>query len=224
MRRLNFLSGVGGLGLAALVGLGVWQVQRLEWKEALLATIETRLAAAPAALPAAPEQDRDRYRAVTVSGTLEPRELHVFWVTKEAETGYRVIAPLVTPEGRRLLLDRGFVPAADKDAERAAGAVTVRGNLLWPDEVDWSTPPADLDGNIFYARDLALMAQTLETEPLLLVVRDTSAQTDIRPQPVTTVGIKNNHLQYAITWFSLAVIWAAMTVYFLWRARPKSEG
>ncbi|MFV1497215.1 SURF1 family protein [Phaeobacter sp. JH20_02] len=224
MRRLIFLSLVGGLGLMALLSLGIWQIQRLEWKEDLLQTIEARIAAAPTALPLTPTEEDDRYRAVTVSGRIEPGELHVFWVTKAAETGYRIIAPLVTAEGRRLLLDRGFIASAAKERARAFGPVTVTGNLLWPDEGDWTTPAPEVDTNILYARDLAYMAERLDTEPVLIVARSVAPDAAVTPQPVTTAGIQNNHLQYAITWFSLALIWAAMTTYFLWRSRPKSEG
>ncbi|EAQ45767.1 SURF1 family protein [Roseobacter sp. MED193] len=224
MQRLIFLSGIGGLGLATLLGLGTWQVQRLAWKADLLETIQTRIAATPVDVPQAPSETADRYRAVTAVGELGAQELHVFWVTKEAETGYRVISALETEEGRRLLLDQGFLPAADKDTPRSPGAVSVTGNLLWPDEGDWTTPAPDADANILYARDLAYMADQLATEPVMIVARSLTPETSVTPQAVTSVGIPNNHLQYAITWFSLAFIWAAMTASFLWRSRAKSEG
>lgn len=224
MRRFIFLSLVGGLGLAVLLSLGTWQLQRMTWKKDLLQTIDARIAAAPVPLPSAPREDQDRYRAVTVSGEIEERELHVFWVTKAATTGYRIISALVTEDGRRVLLDRGFVPAANKNTPRAAGATAVTGNLLWPDEGDWTTPAPELDANIFYARDVALMAEQLNTEPVLVVARTATPEAAVTPQPVTTAGIPNNHLQYALTWFSLAAIWAAMTAYFLRRSRAKPEG
>lgn len=224
MRGLFFLSLVGGLGLVALLSLGIWQLQRLEEKEDILATIEARIAAAPVPLPAAPSQERDRYRAVAVTGEIEAPELHVFWVTKDAATGYRIISPLVTADGRRVLLDRGFVLAADKDKVRTVGTSSLTGNLLWPDDGDWTTPAPEVDTNILYARDVGYMAKRLDTEPVLIVVRTTSSDAEVTPQPVTTEGIPNNHLQYAITWFSLALIWAAMTAYFLRRSRAKSEG
>lgn len=224
MRRLFFFLVIGGLGLAALIGLGSWQLQRLTWKTGLLQTIETRIAAAPIAIPQDPNEAQHRYLAVSADGTLGEQDLHVFWVTKEAKTGYRVISAFELESGRRLLLDRGFVPAADKNAQRAAGAVSVTGNLLWPDEGDWTTPAPEVDANILYARDLAYMADQLDTEPVLIVARSTSPEAGATPQPVTSAGIPNNHLQYAITWFSLALIWALMTGYFLWRSRPTSKG
>ncbi|KIC16018.1 SURF1 family protein [Leisingera sp. ANG-DT] len=220
MRRVIFLLIIGGAGLAILIGLGTWQLQRMGWKEDLLQTIEASIAAAPAALPQVPVKEQDRYRAVTVEGEIEGNALHVFWVTKDAETGYRVIAPFVTTDGRRVLLDRGFIPAAEKTTSLSIGQATVTGNLLWPDEGDWTTPAPEVDTNILYSRDVAYMAERLNTEPVLIVARSTAPEAAVTPQAVTTAGIPNNHLQYAITWFSLALIWGAMTVYFLRRSRP----
>ncbi|MEX0302524.1 MAG: SURF1 family protein [Leisingera sp.] len=220
MRRVIFLLIISGAGLAILLGLGTWQLQRMAWKEDLLQTIESNIAAAPAGLPESPVKKRDRYLAVTVEGEIEGNELHVFWVTKDAETGYRVIAPFVTTDGRRVLLDRGFISAAEKARPLTRGQVTVTGNLLWPDEGDWTTPAPEVDTNILYARDLAYMAERLNTEPVLIVARSAEPEAAVTPQAVTTAGIPNNHLQYAITWFSLAFIWAVMTLYFLRRSRP----
>ncbi|EBA18559.1 SURF1 family protein [Roseobacter sp. SK209-2-6] len=224
MRRLIFFLVIGGLGLAALLSLGIWQIQRQVWKEDLLQTIETRITAAPVAVPLAPSAEQDNYRTVTAAGALGEQELHVFWVTKEGEPGYRVISVLEMENGRRLLLDRGFILAADKNEVRSAGQVSVTGNLLWSDEGDWTTPDPEVDTNILYARDVTYMANRLETEPVLIVARTIAPETSATPQPVTSAGIPNNHLQYAITWFSLALIWALMTGSFLWRSRAKSEG
>ncbi|MFY1706017.1 SURF1 family protein [Tritonibacter scottomollicae] len=220
MRRMIFLGLVGGLGLGALLALGVWQLQRLAWKKDVLAMIESRIAAAPVSLPANPDPQTDRYLAVATAGEIAPQELHVFWVTEAQGAGYRVISPFVTASGRRILLDRGYIRDADKDSARAGGPVEITGNLLWPDEGDWTTPPPEEDTNILYARDITYMAERLNTEPLLVVLRD-GADTP-RPLPVSTTGIPNNHLQYAITWFSLALIWAAMTAAFLLRTRAKT--
>lgn len=220
MRRVIFLGVVGGLGFVALVSLGLWQLQRLAWKEGVLATIETRIAAEPISLPEAPDPEADRYRAVRFEGEILPEELHVFWVTEAEGAGYRVISPFVTNEGRRILVDRGYIRAGDKENTRPMGRAELTGNLLWPDEGDWTTPPPEVDTNILYARDIAYMSERLNTEPLLVVVR-TGAENPT-PLPVSTKGIPNNHLQYVITWFSLALIWAAMTAAFLLRTRAKT--
>ena len=221
MNRLLFLLTFGLIGTAILVGLGVWQVQRLEWKRALLAAMEARIAAAPVALPANPDPERDRYLAVTVEGTILPGELQVLDSMKQVGPGFRLIAPFRTADGRRILIDRGFVRETRRDAVRALGPATVQGNLLWPQETDSFTPAPDRASNTWFARDVPLMAQALDTEPVMLVA---ASQTDpaVTPLPVDTAGVPNDHLQYAITWFSLAAIWAGMTATFLWRNRATS--
>ena len=220
MRRMIFLGLVGGLGLTALLALGVWQLQRLAWKEDILAMIETRIAAAPVPLlsqscpagrPISCRGRRRRNRPARAACVLGDRSAGR-WLPGDL--------PFVTASGRRILLDRGYIRDADKDSARAGGSVEITGNLLWPDEGDWTTPPPEEDTNILYARDIAYMAERLNTEPLLVVLRD-GADTP-RPLPVSTTGIPNNHLQYAITWFSLALIWASMTAAFLLRTRAKT--
>lgn len=213
---------VGGLGLLALLGLGIWQLQRLDWKEGVLATISTRITETPVALPVDPTPEADAYRAVAMTGEVLPEELHVYWVTSDQGPGYRVVSPFRTDTGRRVLLDRGFVTAKAKLDPRSAGLASVTGNLLWPDEADSLTPAPDSVGNIWYARDVAAMAEHLGTQPLLVVARDVNmahAVNSITPMPVSTQNIPNNHLQYAFTWFLLALVWAAMTGLFLLRSR-----
>lgn len=221
MRRILFLTIFGLAGTAILLGLGNWQLQRRAWKQDILARIEAQKDAPPVALPATPDPVADKYLAVAVSGAILPGELHAL-IPVERGAGYRIIAPFETAGGRRILLERGFVVAADKAAARVTGPAEIVGNLHWPEETDGFTPPPDRAGNIWYARDVALMARALETEPVLLVAR---SQTDpgVTPLPVDTVRIPNDHLQYAITWFSLALIWVAMTVYFLWRTRARQR-
>ncbi len=220
MRRSLFFIIVGLGGAAILVALGVWQVQRLAWKEAIIADINARITAAPVALPRDPDPQADAYLPVTVSGEIGAEALHVLVSQKQKGAGYRVIAPMTLDDSRRILVDLGFTATANKDAIAPAGSATLTGNLQWPQEVDSFTPEADTESNIWFARDVEVMADTLNTEPLLVVVRDGSGpDPKITPLPVDTARIPNDHLQYAITWFSLAAIWLAMTVLFLRRRR-----
>ncbi len=222
MRRLAFLLIFGVTGAAILIGLGVWQVQRLAWKEGVLAEIDSRIGAAPQPLPTAPQPDTDRYMPVEISGTVLPGEIAVLVSVKRVGPGFRVIAPFETEDGRRILIDRGFVPDAAKRDTRSLGPATVTGNLHWPRETDRFTPEPDLTAGTWFARDVPAMAAHLDTEPVLVIA---TSETDhaVTPLPVDTSGIPNDHLQYAITWFSLAVIWVAMTVYFLWRSRAQQQ-
>jgi len=224
MRRLIFFLVIGGLGLAALMSLGIWQLQRLAWKEEILATIDARIQDAPVALPADANEARDKYLPVAIGGEILPGELLVVTSRKGQGPGFRVIAPFLLEDGRRILIDRGFVPSAEERKERSLGSFELEGNLHWPQEVDSYTPAPELDKNIWYARDVTPMAAALEAEPLMVILREAPEGSHVTPMPVSTSGIANDHLQYAITWFSLALIWALMTGSFLWRSRAKSEG
>lgn len=214
---------IGIAGAAVLIALGVWQVQRLQWKEALLADIEARIAAEPVALPADPDPEADRYLPVRAEGVIGAEELHVLVSTKTEGAGFRIVAPFETGGGRRLLLDRGFVPDEAKGAERRTGRATVTGNLHWPDDRGSATPENDPGDNYWFARDLEQMAGVLETEPLLLVVRaEDPPAPGIMPLPVDASGIPNDHLEYAVTWFGLAAVWVAMSGYLLWRTARRT--
>ena len=213
---------LGVAGVAILLGLGVWQLQRLAWKQKVLAEIGAQMLAPPAALPESAGLDPDaaRYAPVRVAGRTTGREILVLSGKVDLGPGYEVIAAFETAAGRRILLDRGFVADAARHDPRPAVALSVTGNLHWPRETDSYTPPPDLGENIWFARDVPAMAAALGTEPVLLIAR---APTDpgVTPLPVDTAGIPNDHLNYAITWFSLALIWAAMTGFFLWRTRAR---
>lgn len=203
-------------GFSLLAGLGIWQIQRLEWKTGVLDRIETRIVADPLPLPPAPTESADEYLPVRLSGRLGDVVIRVLVTTSEYGASYRIIVPFATGQERSVLVDLGAVPAAEDTAIPTGQEIDVVGNLLWPDEVDRFTPAPDLAANIWFARDLPAIAQTLGTEALLVVARE-RAVADVLPLPITTEAIPNNHLQYVITWFSLAAIWAGMTVVLLRR-------
>ena len=223
LRRLLIPLIFGVAGCAVLASLGVWQVQRLAWKESMLAEIEARISDAPVSLPAAPDIENDRYLPVRVSGHTLGREIDVLVSTKEQGAGFRVISAFETETGRLIMVDEGYVRHSEKDAARPGVAMTVIGNLHWPDEIDGFTPDPDLGAEIWFARDVPEMAEQLGTEPVLVIAR-TVTGTDARatPLPVTTVGIPNSHLGYAIQWFGLALVWAGMTAFFLWRMHRRT--
>jgi len=223
MRRLLVPLLFGLIGAGILIGLGIWQVQRLAWKEEVLSVIGARLEVAPADLPVVPDPAADKYLPVAVDGILTGPEIHVLVGAKDLGAGYRLIQPFEVG-GRRIMADRGLIPLEAKDVERPGGAARLIGNLHWPKEVDGYTPDPDLARNIWFARDVPRMADALGTEPVLLVVRrqKTGPRAEITALPVDTAAISNNHLQYAITWFSLAAIWLMMTGYLIWRiTRPR---
>ncbi|MGB0499164.1 MAG: SURF1 family protein [Rubricella sp.] len=221
-RNIAIALMVGVLGAAILAGLGTWQVQRLAWKEDIIARIEARIGAEPVALPDAPEEEMDEYRPIRTTGVFLPGELHVLTSARPGGPGYRIVAPFRTNTGRLILVDRGYVPEAQKDQIRRRGAAEIVGNLLWPDEADSYTPAPDLSENIWFARDEIAMAEVLGTEPIMVVLRRSSILDAPRPLPVT-VDLPNNHREYAVTWFGLAAVWIAMTAVYVIRARRRTD-
>ena len=222
--RWMFLLTFGLIGAAILIGLGTWQLQRLDWKQGVLADIDSRISSAPVPVPATPDPDADKYLPVQATGTVLAGEAHVLVSIKDVGPGYRIIAPFELSDGRAILLDRGFVGDSAKDTARTTGPLSVTGNLHWPNEVDSYTPAPDLDGNTWFARDVPALAQALGTDPVLLIARTTSEPAPtVTPLPVDSAGIPNDHLQYAITWFSLAAIWLVMTFFFMRGPRTKPE-
>lgn len=221
-RRMIIPLLFGVVGVATLLSLGIWQVQRLQWKQAVLAEIDARIGAAAVDLPSRPDPDADKFLPVKAEGQLTGEQLDVLVSRKQIGAGYRVIAVLELMDGRRVLLDRGFLVEAARGLPREVTALTVEGNLLWPDEVDGFTPAPDASRGIWFARDLPAMAAALNAEPLLIVAR-TETGDGIEPMPVDSSTIPNDHLNYAITWFLLALVWVGMTVLLLWRMRRKVE-
>ena len=224
-RRMILPLLFGLIGAAVLIGLGVWQMQRLAWKEGVLASIEARIGAAPVALPAAPGKDADQYLPVTFEGRFTGEGLDVLVSRKQLGAGYRVIA-VVETDGRRILVDRGFLLQDQRDLARPgpdAGPARFTGNLLWPEEVDSFTPAPDAKTGLWFARDLPAMAKALNTEAVFVVLSaPTLGETSIDPMAVTTENIPNDHLGYAIQWFGLAAVWLGMTAYLLWRIRRRT--
>jgi surfeit locus 1 family protein len=210
----------GLLGAAVLAALGVWQMQRLSWKEGVIAEIEARISAEPVPLPPAPDPATDRYMPVTVSGSIDGVPLRVLGAWREGGSGYRVIVPLATGD-RRILVDLGILPLSAGEILLPDHPTVLSGNLDWPDDRTSATPPPD--GDTWFARDVEAMAEALGTEPTLVVAREVSPAAGPRPIPVGTAGIPNNHLGYAIQWFGLALVWLGMTAFLLWRMTRRTD-
>ena len=212
----------GVVGTAILIGLGVWQMQRLEWKEGLIDRIEARMAQAPVAVPDNPAKADHHLLRVAVSGRTGPDEIHVITSIKRLGPGFRVIMP-VDMDGRRVMVDLGFVPEAEKDTDRGAPRdLAVTGFVYWPEEVDSFTPEPDQGRGIWFARDVARMADHLSAEAVLIVAQTHDLGDWPRPRP-PGVDAPNRHLEYALTWFGLAFVWASMTLVWI-RSNRREAG
>lgn len=220
MRRYIFPLIIGIAGVAVLISLGVWQLKRLAWKEGMLSSIEAQIQSDPVPIFSVPFEE---FMPVSASGLITDTEAHVLTSRKPQGAGFRVVSVFET-EGRRILLDRGYIPETDKQAERPPVEAEIIGNFRTVDESDSLTPEADFEGNYHFARNVPVLAKAFGTEPILIILRETSEQNPpVDPWPVDTAEIPNNHLQYVITWFLLALVWAGMTMFLLWRIRGRND-
>lgn len=211
-------------GTAVLGWLGNWQLDRLAWKQTVLEQIDQRIAAPAVPVPLTPVPSADTYLPVFAEGRFGQEYIRVLVSQKRIGAGYRVISAFKT-EGRRILVDRGFIDLSNSSDIQADQAVVVQGNLHWPDEVDGFTPAPDLEKNIWFARDVRALSEALQTQPILIVASQISPpDQNIKPLEIDSSAIPNDHLQYAVTWFSLAAIWIMMSAAFLWRSRKKKKG
>ena len=213
------LVGLTALMLAAfavLIGLGVWQLKRLHWKEGLIAEIETRTKGEPIGLDQAiaiAREGRDpSYYRVKVEGRFDhTKELYLYAVS-EGRAGWHVITPLKTEDGEVVLIDRGFVPDELRNpASRAEGeldgVVAVTGIVRVPEAQGTFTPDNEVGANRWFWRDLQAMARSIgaaEVAPFYLEAEKSDVPGGWPEGGQTRLELPNNHLQYAITWFLLA--------------------
>lgn len=225
--RLGPLA-IGLGGVAVLLSLGVWQLQRLQWKNGLIAEAERRMEAAPVPLPDAPDATRDDYKPVFVEGVFDnDGERYVLTSLPPHGPGFKIITPLQSGE-RRILVDRGFVPQVERDPSSRSGSqpeglVRVEGVLRWPDDRSRYTPEPDRRIREWYARDVASLADDARTEPVMIV--QSNGPGDGWPRAgKEQVTMRNQHLPYALTWFSLALVWAAMSFVWFRKLARESRG
>lgn len=221
MRRYAFAAVLGIAGVAVLLSLGVWQMQRMAWKAGILAQIEAMIVAAPVPLMAAPDPLADKYRPVFASGAFTGDYVEVLAGQKGGSPGVRIIEVFETTQGQRILIDRGFLAEEDRRTPRPARPARVLGNLHWPVDANEHTPPPDARTGLWFARDVPKIAEALGSEPVLIVASAPTGD-EITPVPLDSSGIANDHFGYALTWFALAVVWAAMTGYLGVRIRRQT--
>lgn len=225
---------LGLCAFAVLLALGTWQVQRLVWKEGLLASIDMRIAAP--AQPLAGIETRLAnsgevdYWPVSVAGVFHHEGERHFFATHQGQSGYFIYTPLELDDGRFVFVNRGFVPFDRKDAAsrpegQIAGPVEITG--LARDRLDekpnFFMPDNDPARNIFYWKDLDVMAQSSgvgemgEYLPFFVDAGNAPNPGGLPVGAVTLIEMPNSHLQYAITWYGLAAALAGVLGVMLWR-------
>lgn len=225
-RPLPALSAAVALLLAFLVGLGIWQLQRLQWKLALIEQVDRNMAAAPLTLGRILALGAEaQYRRVTLAGRFDnSKEAYIFGTGLQGRPVFHVVVPFVTVDRRVVLVDRGLVPLDFKNpATRPAGIDNrpTRVTGVWRD----SEPPGaftnkpDPIKRIWYSHDVADIARADRVTPAALAFVEADATPNPGGWPLggqTVVAFRNEHLQYAITWFLMAA--ALLGVYLAYHA------
>lgn len=232
---LGFMAVLASLFFVLFVGLGIWQIERLQWKLDLIARVDARVHAEPVAAPGKDDwanvnQKDDEYRHVTITGTyLNDKEVLVNALT-ERGAGYWVLTPLRAADGSLTYINRGFVPSEKRDLSsrqqtQIAGETTVSGLLRMPEPDGFFLRPNDPAKNSWNSRDVAAFAAKENLGSVAPYFIDADAKSNPGNQPVgglTVVSFRNSHLSYAITWFALAAMIAGAAV-FVWRYERKSK-
>jgi surfeit locus 1 family protein len=228
--------------LAALIALGTWQLQRKTWKEDLIATLTERLAAPPSALPASAawpslDQASDEYRRVKFTATFDHGKEALVYAAASAFRpdvtghGYWIFTPARFGDGGVVMVNRGFVPEDRKDAaSRAAGQITgpvaIVGLLRWPEARAWFSVADDPAHNLWFVRDPRAMAAAkgIGAVAPFYVEQEAPVPPGGWPQPgKLVVNLPNNHLQYVVTWYGLALV--LVVVFVVWaRSSFQSTG
>jgi surfeit locus 1 family protein len=230
---------------ALLIGLGVWQLRRKVWKEALIADLTRELSAPPVALPppaawGSLNPAKSAYRRVKFAAQFDnSKEALIFEVPSTfrpdvSGPGFWVFTPAHLSGGGTVLVNRGFVPDGRQDpntrlAGQISGTVEITGALRWPDERRWFTPNDEPGHNLWFTADPAAIAAAKALGPVapFYVEQESPSPPGGLPKPgKLVVSLPDNHLQYALTWFGLAVvlvIWFAAWAFGSSRAAPGAD-
>jgi surfeit locus 1 family protein len=223
-RRLALLTGALAVFVTLCV-LGIWQVQRLAWKTELIARVEARLAAAPVPAPGPASwnavSSEDEYRRLRVQGSYARGHDTLVKAVTTRGPGFWVMTPLTTTDGWTLLVNRGFVPdAARAEADRILpqGSVGVTGLLRLDQPGGAFLRSNQPQAGRWYSRDTGAIAaaQGLTGVAPYFIDADPGPEGSLPIGGLTVVSFRNSHLGYALTWFSLAALWAA-SLFWIWR-------
>jgi len=229
-----------GLGVVALCALGTWQLQRLAWKESLIARVQAGLSAEPISVQEVESeinQGRDiEYRPSFATGRFHHDKEQHFFATHKSAPGYFIFTPLELEDGRMLFVNRGHVPMVRKENSgrvegNVDGIVKVSGlaRSAPSQKPNSFVPNNDLAKNVFYWKSLSQMAghaydkMNVQTVGYFLDADDTPVPGGLPVGGVTLIQFPNSHLQYAMTWFGLAASLLGVGGYFAFTRRRSAS-
>jgi surfeit locus 1 family protein len=212
------------LTLFTLVYLGIWQMQRLEWKEKLIAEVLSQKDKPAAFLPQKPTE----FFKARIKGTLQnDNQTHYYIVVPKPKgafggQGYFVITPVKLEDGRIVLLNRGFIPMEKMPFKESETLVDVEGVVRFSEKRSTFSAVDDVKKRIFYVRDSAAIYAALGIKGEDIFIDQTSSNKSPLPQSNEAVySLPNNHLDYALTWFGLALTMLVISGIYAFKRRVK---
>lgn len=229
------------IGIVVLCGLGSWQVKRLYWKEELIAKVQQRTSLAPMEinnfLDRQMVEDNWPYSPITAKGTYDhSNEIYFFTTSIEGKSGWNINTPMLLENGKYLIVNRGFVPydmrnPADREQGQVEGLQELTGFVRVPKK---EKPNDFFPENIpekreIYWRDYQLMTELMgnnegrEFVPFFVDANDSPISGGFPKGGTTIIAFSNSHLQYAVTWYGLALALLGVGGFFLYSRRQEND-
>lgn len=219
------------------IGLGIWQVQRLQWKEGLIAELKTAQEQRPITAETLPQdlsalKDKN-FHSVSLLGEYDyDTEYHVIGRSNSEEPGYYVLSPFrLAGEERVMLVNRGWVPQHKKDvATRSEGNVNIdnvhlSGYILVPQGGSPFLPAHDRENNIWFWQDTAAMSDAagVEFPPFIVQQVEPNVPADAYPQAKNAfdVRLRNDHFAYSLMWFAMA--FSGIVIFAIYHRKPREK-
>lgn len=216
--------------LVLLLILGTWQVQRLQWKNGIIADISRQMALPAIELPTPVASEIVQYQKIRLTGEfLYDKEIFLYTGKREfkGKDGYDVLTPLKREDGSLLLVDRGWIPieARNSDAfnaSRIKGSVTVEGIVMKGEKNATFTPENNPEKNLWFWIDIPAIRDYLKQDiPAFYILQGQGKDKSVLPigSTMNPAMIRNDHLQYAITWYGAAL--SLLVIYYLYHRKPQ---
>jgi len=229
-RPFLWLTIVSLPALLVLVGLGSWQLQRLQWKNDLISSFEARAAAPAIAVPAADAGlDDVEFRRLSLEGAfLHDREIFLTGRTYEGNAGFHVVTPFKLDDGRLILINRGWVSEDYRDPAKRSfsqinGKTSVTGILRRPGVKGYFVPENEPDNGFWFTLIPGQINQHLGLDAAAInaFYADAVRTSDVVTLPIaakTKLNLRNAHLSYALTWYGIALALIGVYIAFHYQA------
>ncbi|AIL13098.1 hypothetical protein IM40_05590 [Candidatus Paracaedimonas acanthamoebae] len=201
-------------GILILVTLGNWQIYRLHWKQDLISKIQKRSQILPIPIQTLETLPTNKIKNFEFSPTIaEGRYLHTLEFkllgrTHQGQAGYHMITPLLLKTKKILLVDRGWVPFYEKSIDRPRGLIKIKGLIRLNSEKNFFTPENDFSSRELYfiaPHEITIRMGIKELLPFYICISDTIQPSTFPISIPLNLKLRNFHLAYALTWYSLAL-------------------